>query len=133
MKIVMILKSKQSLLLFLIGFSLVYSLDVNTSIKKVLNDSLININEIDLKYSNQPEYLFLSALVDSDGEIALQKYKDFYIKSYTFISKNKLSFFAGCVVKYVCRYLFKGTPIQDLEKIIHYCELEIERIKEERK
>ena len=61
-------------------------------------------------------------------------YKDnFKIQPYEFISKNGLSFFQGCVVKYVCRYLFKGTPIQDLEKIIHYCELEIERIKEERK
>ena len=68
-----------------------------------------------------------------DKQIGGNHYKDLPIQPYTFISKNKLSFFAGCVVKYVCRYLFKGTPIQDLEKIIHYCELEIEKIKEERK
>ena len=43
-------------------------------------------------------------------------------------SKNNLSFFQGCVVKYVCRYL-KKDKIKDLEKIIHYCELEILKLK----
>ena len=32
-------------------------------------------------------------------------YKSFRIQPYEFISKNNLSFFQGCVVKYVCRYL----------------------------
>ena len=68
-----------------------------------------------------------------DRQIGGSHYKKFFIQPYEFISKNNLSFFQGCVVKYVCRYLFKGTPIQDLEKVIHYCELEIERIKEETK
>ena len=68
-----------------------------------------------------------------DKQIGGSHYKELPVQPYTFISKNKLSFCQGCVVKYVCRYLFKGTPIQDLEKIVHYCELEIERIKEERK
>jgi len=40
-----------------------------------------------------------------------------------------LSFFQGCVIKYVCRYLNKA-GIQDLEKIIHYCELEIKKMKD---
>ena len=55
-------------------------------------------------------------------------YKDFHIQPYEFISKNNLSFFQGNVVKYVCRYLNKK-GIEDLEKIIHYCELEILKIK----
>ena len=81
MKIVMILKSKSSPFLFLLGFiSLLYSLDVKAGINKVLKDSLIDINQIDLEDSNQPEYLFLSALIDSDGESTLNKYKDFYNK-----------------------------------------------------
>ena len=46
-------------------------------------------------------------------------------------SKNNLSFFQGCVVKYVCRYL-KKDKIKDLEKIIHYCELEILKLKDTR-
>ena len=56
-------------------------------------------------------------------------YKHFHIQPYEFISKNNLSFFQGCVVKYVCRYLFKN-KIEDLEKIIHYCELEIKKMQD---
>ena len=48
---------------------------------------------------------------------------------YEFIAKNDLSFFQGNVVKYVCRYKLKN-GIQDLEKIIHYCELEIKKLKD---
>ena len=68
-----------------------------------------------------------------DKQIGGNHYKDFPIQPYTFISKNKLSFFQGCVVKYVCRYLFKGTAEQDLDKIIHYCELEKLKLKDDTK
>ena len=57
-------------------------------------------------------------------QIGGSHYKNFYIQPYEFISKNNLSFFQGCVVKYVCRYM-KKDKIKDLEKIIHYFELEI--------
>ena len=67
-----------------------------------------------------------------DKQIGGSHYKFFPIQPYEFISKNGLTFFQGCVVKYVCRYIEKN-GIQDLEKIIHYCELEIEKIKELRK
>jgi hypothetical protein len=60
-------------------------------------------------------------------------YKNFPIQPFEFITKNKLSFFQGSVVKYVCRYLIKGKAIQDLEKIIHYCELEIKAMKDQKK
>jgi len=46
--------------------------------------------------------------------------------------KNNLSFFQGNVVKYVCRYLSKN-KIEDLQKIIHYCELEILKLKDDNK
>ena len=46
-----------------------------------------------------------------------------------FISKNDLSFFQGNGVKYVCRYKNKA-GIQDLEKIKHYCDLEIKHLKD---
>ena len=62
-------------------------------------------------------------------QIGGSHYKNFYIQPYEFISKNNLSFFQGCVVKYVCRYM-KKDKIKDLEKIIHYCELEIKKIKD---
>ena len=50
------------------------------------------------------------------------------IQPFTFITENKLSFFQGNVIKYVVRYLNKN-GIEDLNKIIHYCELEIERLR----
>tara|TARA_R100001440_G_scaffold4067_1_gene9561 strand:+ start:201 stop:440 length:240 start_codon:yes stop_codon:yes gene_type:complete len=66
-----------------------------------------------------------------DKQIGGSHYKNFYIQPYEFISKNNLSFFQGCVVKYVCRYM-KKDKIKDLEKIIHYCELEIKKMKDKK-
>tara|TARA_R100000742_G_C4279644_1_gene104946 strand:- start:8569 stop:8808 length:240 start_codon:yes stop_codon:yes gene_type:complete len=66
-----------------------------------------------------------------DKQIGGNHYKNFKIQPYEFISKNNLSFFQGNVVKYVCRYLFKN-KIEDLEKIIHYCQLEILKIKDDK-
>jgi len=60
-------------------------------------------------------------------QIGGNHYKEFKIQPYEFISKNNLSFFQGNVVKYVCRYLNKN-GIEDLEKIKHYCELEIKKM-----
>ena len=59
-------------------------------------------------------------------QVGGKHYKNFPIQPYEFISKNNLSFFQGCVVKYVCRYLQKN-GIEDLEKIKHYCDLEIKK------
>ena len=56
-------------------------------------------------------------------------YKSFKIQPFEFISANDLSYFQGNVIKYVCRYN-KKNGIEDLKKIIHYCELQIELIKE---
>jgi hypothetical protein len=64
-----------------------------------------------------------------ERQIGGKHYKSFQIQPYEFISKNNLSFFQGNVVKYVCRYLNKN-GIEDLEKIIHYCQLEIKKIKD---
>jgi hypothetical protein len=68
-----------------------------------------------------------------DRQVGGKHYKTFRIQPYEFISKNNLSFFQGNVVKYVCRYKDKN-GIQDLEKIIHYCELEIlKKMKDDKK
>ena len=64
-----------------------------------------------------------------ERQIGGSHYKDFFIQTYEFIAKNDLSFFQGNVVKYVCRYKLKN-GIQDLEKIIHYCELEIKKLQD---
>ena len=68
-------------------------------------------------------------MAPQDKQIGGKHYKSFHIQPYEFISKNNLSFFQGNVVKYVCRYLTKN-GIEDLEKIIHYCELEIKKLKD---
>ena len=65
-------------------------------------------------------------------QIGGNHYKDFHIQPYEFISKNDLSFFQGNVIKYVVRYPYKN-GIQDLEKIIHYCQLEILKLRDEPK
>ena len=67
-----------------------------------------------------------------DKQIGGSHYKSFHIQPYEFISKNNLSFFQGNVVKYVCRYLNKN-GIEDLQKIIHYCQLEIKKLKDIKK
>ena len=67
-----------------------------------------------------------------ERQVGGSHYKSFHIQPYEFISKNKLSFFQGNVVKYVCRYLSKN-KIEDLQKIIHYCELEILKLKDDNK
>ena len=51
------------------------------------------------------------------------------IQPYSFIMENRLNFFQGNVIKYVCRYMNKN-GIEDLEKIIHYCELEKKKLKD---
>ena len=67
-----------------------------------------------------------------DKQIGGSHYKKFKIQPYEFISKNDLSFFQGNVIKYVCRYLQKN-KIEYLEKIKHYCDLEIKKMKDTKK
>jgi len=64
-----------------------------------------------------------------DKQIVGSHYKKFKIQPYECISKNVLSFFQGNVIKYVCRYKNKS-GIQDLEKVKHYCDLEILKLKD---
>ena len=61
----------------------------------------------------------------TDKQIGGNHYKDFKIQPIEFITKNKLSFIQGCVVKYICRFDRKNGK-EDLDKIIHYCELQKE-------
>ena len=67
-----------------------------------------------------------------DKQIGGSHYKTFVIQPYEFISKNDLSFFQGNVVKYVCRYQRKGGA-EDIKKIIHYCQLELLKMKDMQK
>ena len=68
-----------------------------------------------------------------DRQVGGTHYASFFIQPWTFIRKNGLNPFQANVIKYVCRYLFKGRAIEDLEKIKHYCDLEIEHLKDDQK
>lgn len=61
-------------------------------------------------------------------QIGGSHYKSFAIEPWTFIQENELNPFQANVIRYTCRYKNKG-GIQDLQKIIHYCEMEIDFMK----
>jgi hypothetical protein len=53
-------------------------------------------------------------------------YKEFPIQPVEFITRNKIGFLEGCVIKRVCRWRAKD-GLQDLRKAIHELELLIEQ------
>jgi len=55
-------------------------------------------------------------------QIGGNHYKNFKIQPIEFITKNKLSFIQGNIIKYVCRF-DKKNGNEDIDKAIHYCEL----------
>lgn len=58
-------------------------------------------------------------------------YKKGNIEVIDFIIDQNFNFVEGNIIKYICRYKYKGTPLQDLEKANKYSGilLEIERRK----
>ena len=63
-----------------------------------------------------------SDLKATERQIGGNHYKDFKIQPIEFITKNKLSFIQGNIIKYVCRF-DKKNGNEDIDKAIHYCEL----------
>ena len=63
----------------------------------------------------------------TDKQIGGNHYTGFKIQPIEFIVKNKLSFIQGCIIKYICRFE-KKNGIEDLEKIKHYCDLQIQML-----
>jgi|TARA_B100000902_G_C26511760_1_gene528905 hypothetical protein len=66
-----------------------------------------------------------------DKQVGGSHYKKFSIQPWTFIRKNELNPFQANVIKYVCRYLNKN-GVEDINKIKHYCDLEIEHMKDKK-
>ena len=52
---------------------------------------------------------------------------------YKFIRLNNFNFFQGVIFKYISRLYkkSKSKTIEDLQKVIHYCQLEINHLKKE--
>ena len=76
--------------------------------------------------------MFDEAKDADEKQIGGNHYRSFLIQPWTFIRKNGLNPFQANVIKYVCRYLFKGKTIEDIDKIIHYCELEKQHLKNDK-
>jgi len=79
--------------------------------------------------------VFLFDLMDNDWkkksaldvQVGGSHYKGFKIQPVEFITKNKLSFLQGCIIKRICRFnQCGGSGLKDLEKIKHEVDLLIE-------
>ena len=60
-----------------------------------------------------------------DTQVAGSHYKDMVIQPVEFITRNKIGFLPGCVIKRVCRYKGKAGA-EDLRKAIHELQLMLE-------
>ena len=72
----------------------------------------------------RPQRTILKA---TDKQIGGKHYKEYKIQPIEFIVTNKLDFIQGCVIKYICRF-DKKNGVEDLEKIKHYCDLQIQML-----
>ena len=59
-------------------------------------------------------------------------YKDCNIQPVEYIHRNGLDFFEGNIVKYITRHRKKGSGPQDIKKVIHYAELILELVYNEK-
>lgn len=55
-------------------------------------------------------------------QIGGSHYKDCAIEPIQYIMANNLGYCEGNIVKYITRHAAKG-GVQDIDKVIHYCEL----------
>ncbi|MCK9429006.1 MAG: DUF3310 domain-containing protein [Candidatus Omnitrophica bacterium] len=76
-------------------------------------------------FKDKPKAIFSRDNNPLSTQIGGNHYKNFVIQPVEFIIKNKLNFFQGNVIKYICRYMDKN-GIEDLKKIKHYIELYIQ-------
>lgn len=60
-----------------------------------------------------------------DVQVGGSHYKDMPIQPIEYITKNKLDWYQGNIVKYASRHHFKNGA-EDLKKVIHYAQLALE-------
>jgi len=63
-----------------------------------------------------------------DTQVGGDHYSKMGIQPIEYIMENGLNFVQGNIIKYATRYPHKGQAVDDLRKIKHYCDLEIERL-----
>ena len=67
------------------------------------------------------------AKIATDRQVGGDHYKTCKIQPVDYIVENNLTFLEGNVVKYITRHRRKGEGARNIEKVIHYCELILEK------
>ena len=67
------------------------------------------------------------AKIATDRQVGGDHYKTCKIQPVDYIVENNLTFLEGNVVKNITRHRRKGEGVRDIEKVIHYCELILEK------
>ena len=67
------------------------------------------------------------ARLATERQVGGNHYKSCKIQPVDYIVENNLTFLEGNVVKYITRHRRKGEGASDIEKVIHYCELILEK------
>ena len=67
------------------------------------------------------------ARLATERQVGGNHYKSCKIQPVDYIVENNLTFLEGNVVKYITRHRRKGEGAKDIEKVIHYCELILEK------
>lgn len=70
----------------------------------------------------------LADMPPSDRQVGGDHYKNLAIQPLDYIMQNQLDYIQGNIVKYATRYPHKGQARDDLNKIIHYAQLALERL-----
>jgi hypothetical protein len=86
---------------------------------------MINQNDPDFERKMAAERCAIGAKNALDTQVGGDHYKSMPIQPIEFITKNEIPFIEGNVIKYICRHASKN-GIQDIEKVIHYCNLLID-------
>jgi|TARA_R110000823_G_scaffold305464_1_gene427559 hypothetical protein len=77
------------------------------------------------KEFNSHNDMIRQSVKGKDRQVGGDHYIDFKIMPIEYISKNKLDFLEGNVVKYISRHR-KKNGAEDIRKVIHYAELILE-------
>ena len=67
-----------------------------------------------------------------EKQIGGDHYKDSGIQPVDYIYQNNLDFFEGNIIKYTTRHRKKGEGAADIRKVIHYAELILELVYDEK-
>ena len=77
------------------------------------------------KEFNSHNDMIRQSVKGKDRQVGGDHYIDFKIMPIEYISKNKLDFLEGNIVKYISRHRKKNVA-EDIRKVIHYAELILE-------